>query len=103
MKNIISRTQDNGYKAAEVQGMIGRFEKAAALLFPGCTVNHFYYGDRIDMASISLGNHHYAHFNVTANRVSLCGWTCSFDEYEKFGSMTHNDELYPGRLLEIAG
>lgn len=42
MKNIKSETKSNGYKAEGIQSMIGKFEKAAAQLFPGCTVRHFY-------------------------------------------------------------
>lgn len=100
--SIKTETKTNGYEAAEVQSMIGKFEKAAARLFPGCTVRHFYYGDHLDMADVVLGAGHYAHFNLTAKRVSLGGYTCSSEELEKFGSMTHNDELYPGKLFEIA-
>ena len=102
MKEITIETKSNGYKAEGIQAMIGKFEEAAAQLFPGCTVRHFYYGDYLDMADVVLGSGRYAHFNVTAKRVSLCGYTCSSEELEKFGSMTHNDELYQGRLLEIA-
>lgn len=82
--------------------MIGKFEKAAAKLFPGCTIHHFYYGDRLDMVDVVLEPRQYAHFNVTAERVILCGYTCSSENLEKFTSMTYNDELYNGKLLEIA-
>ena len=85
MKNIKSETKSNGYKAEGIQSMIGKFEKAAAQLFPGCTVRHFYYGDSLDMADVVLEPGRYAHFNVTAKRVSLCGYTCSSEELEKFG------------------
>lgn len=102
MKNITVKTKSNGYKAEGIQNMIGKFEKAAAQLFPGCTVRHFYYGDSLDMADVVLEPGRYAHFNVTAKRVSLCGYTCSSEDLEKFGNMTHNDELYNGKLLEIA-
>lgn len=102
MKNIAVEIKSNGYKAEGIQSMIEKFEMAAAQLFPGCIVRHFYYGNALDMADVVLEAGHYAHFNVTAKRVSLCGYTCSTEELEKFGSMTHNDELYNGKLLEIA-
>ena len=102
MKSITVETKSNGYKAEAIQTMIRKFEKAAAFLFPGCTVRHFYYGDTLDMADVVLGPGRYAHFNITAKRVSLCGYTCSTEDLEKFGSMTHKDELYNGKLLEIA-
>ncbi len=94
-------TQTNGYKAEGIQDMIDKFNKAAAQLFPDCTVQHFYYGDNLSMAGVVLGPDRYANFNVAANRVSLGGYTCSEDDLEKLGYMTHNDELYNGKLLEI--
>lgn len=95
--------KSNGYEAAEVQGMISKFNKAAAVLFPDCVVSHFYYGDRLDMVCLIAAAHgHYGHFDITKDRVRFTGHECSTDEYEKFASLTHNDELYKGRLLEIA-
>ena len=93
----------NGYEAAEVQGTIETFNKAAAVLFPDCVVRHFYYGDRLDMVSVIAAPHgHYGHFDISKDRVSFTGHECSGDEYMKFASLTLNDELYEGRLLEIA-
>ncbi len=71
-------------------------------MFPDGTMNHFYYGDHLDMADILLEPGRYAHFNVSANRVSLCGYTCSDDDLKKFESLTYRDECYNGKLLEIA-
>lgn len=102
MNKITVETQSNGYKAEGIQSMIRKFEQAAAYLFPGCTVRHFYYGDSLDMADVVLEPGRYAHFNVTAKRVSLSGYTCSSGDLEMFGSMTYNDELYDGKLQEIA-
>ncbi len=101
MKSITVETKSNGYKAEAIQTMIRKFEKAAAFLFPGCTVRHFYYGDTLDMADVVLGPGRYAHFNITAKRVSLCGYECSSTELEQFGGMTHNDECYKGDLLDL--
>lgn len=86
MKNITIETKSNGYKAEEIQNMIGKFEKAAEQLFPGCTVRNFYYGDSLDMADMVLKPGRYAHFSITARRVRLCGYTCSSEELEKFSS-----------------
>lgn len=105
MKQIKIETKSNGYKAEAIQTMIRKFEKAAAFLFPGCTVRHFYYGDTCDMVDVVdvvLRPGRYAHFNITAKRVSLCGYKCSSTELEQFGQLTHNDERYRGKLLEIA-
>jgi hypothetical protein len=100
MIKIESKT--NGYNAESLQPMIAVFEKATEKTFPECTVKHFYYGDYLDMADIVLGPGKYAHFNIASKRVSLTGYTCSSEELAKFESMTYNDELYDGRLLQIA-
>lgn len=93
----------NGYEAAGLQTMIAIFNKAAEKLFPECEVRHFYYGDYVDMLTVWLAPHgHYGHFNISGDRVSFSGHECSEDEYQKFASMTHNDDLFNGRLLEIA-
>jgi hypothetical protein len=103
MNNIKIETKTNGYKAEGLQEMISRFEKVAADLFPGCTVSHFYYGDHLDMADIGIGNGNYAHFNITAKRVSMNGLTGMAEDVRKWESMTYNDELYDGKLIELAG
>lgn len=101
--SITIETKTNGYAAELVQGMIRKFEKVAERLFHSCTVKHFYYGDALDMADIVLSPGKYAHFNISSNRVSLTGYTCSSEELLKFESMTYRDELYNGKLLELAG
>lgn len=101
MNEIKIEIKDNGYKAEAIQIVIRKFNKAAAFLFPGCTVRHFYYGDTLDMADVVLGPGRYAHFNITAKRVSLCGYECSSTELEQFGGMTLNDECFKGDLLEL--
>lgn len=104
--SIRIETKTNGYKAEGLQEMIAKFEKVAGLLFPDCTVRHFYYGDHLDFADIILGTgdhgNHYGSFNITAHRVSFNSHTCSEDEYKRFTMMTHRDELFDGKLLELA-
>lgn len=103
MKGITIETKTNGYKAPTIQHMIARFEKVAAALFPGSTVRHFYYGDHLDMADVLLSTGDYGYFNITANRVSFNSHTCSTDEiFRKFQSMTYNDELFDGKLIELS-
>lgn len=103
MESIKVETKTNGYKAEKLQKMICRFEKVAADLFPGCTVKHFYYGDDTDMVDIILGEGNYAHFCIYAKRISLCGYTLTTEQFEKCESMTHKDECYNGKLMELAG
>ena len=105
MKDIKVEIKTNGYEAEGIQGMIGVFEKVVADLFPGCLVRHFYYGDHIDMADIILGEPgkaNYAHFNITAKRVSLTGYSLTDEQLKKCESLTHNDECYEGKLFTLA-
>lgn len=98
---ITIETKTNGYTNHEAAEMIDRFNKAAEKLFPNCKVEHFYYGDRLDYADIIIDGG-CAHFSITAKRVGLGGYTCSFETLKLFESMTYRDELYSGKLFEIA-
>ena len=105
MKNIKIETKTNGYTAETLQEMIAKFEKAAGILFPGCIVRHFYYGDHLDMADIVLGEEagsDYGYFNITEKRVSFNSHCGSRENIRKFERMTYNDELFDGKLMEIA-
>ena len=105
MSSIKVETKTNGYKALGIQPMIEKFEKVASIFFPGCLVRHFYYGDHLDMADIVLNDSDdpdYAYFNITANRVSLNSHSCKPENMRKFESMTYQDELYNGKLIELA-
>lgn len=96
------KTQDNGYKAEAIQEMIAIFNTAAQAVFGDCEVEHFYYGDGLSMAAIRLPNGNYGHYNITANRVSLTGYTASCENYTKMTTLTYRDECYRGYLREIA-
>lgn len=106
--SIKIETTTNGYKAEALQGMIARFNKAVKILWPGAigkgvTVQHFYYGDDVDMITIrTVGG--YAHFNLTQKRVALTGLSAADNfEYNLFKEMTYRDGYYKGNLLGIAG
>ena len=97
-------TKTNGYEiGAELKAMIERFESAVAKLFGShaIEIEHFYYGDKLDMLTVRLSNKHYGHFNITAKRVSFNGHTCSFEELDKFEMLTFNDECFNGKLFDI--
>ena len=96
-------TKSNGYKISkELQTMIERFEYCASVLFPNWEIEHFYYGDKLDMVTVrSKELKQYADFNISANRVSFTGHTLSTENYKTFTSLTHNDECFNGRLLEL--
>ena len=102
MASIKIETKTNGYKAEGLQSMIVKFEKVAADLFPGCTVSHFYYGDHLDMVDVIVRPGDCCHFNLRANRVSINGYAGTHEDVKKWEIMTHNDELYDGKLLELA-
>ena len=95
-------TKTNGYAADGIQKMIRLFEEVAESLFPNCTVRHFYYGDYLDMADLVIQPGEYCHFNIRENRVSINGFCGSRENVWKFESMTYNDEIYDGKLLELA-
>ena len=100
---IIKTIKTNGYKAEGIQEMIATFEKAVSNAIGDAVIEHFYYGDKLDMVDVFINSlHYYGSFNLTKNRVSLTGYTCN-DEYMKiFEALTYNDECYNGRLFEIA-
>ena len=96
-------TKTNYYTISEeLETMKKRFEFVCSVLFPDWEMEHFYYGSKVIMTTISgkkIGE--YAQFNITANRVSFNGHTTSLENYKKCESMTHNDECHKGRLLEL--
>lgn len=95
--------EDNGYKASEkLEKMAKVFEKAVEKVFPGSTIEYFLIGDNWLLTKVRLENHHYGNFNVCENRVSFNGRMCSMDERKAFEALTYNDELFCGRLFEIA-
>lgn len=97
-------TKANGYMVGtELEAMIKRFENAVDKLFGShaSEIEHFYYGDKLDMVTVRLVNGNYGDFNLSAKRVSYTGCTCSHAESKTFEMLTYNDELYKGKLLEL--
>lgn len=98
---MTTTTKTNGYTASALQPTISLFERAAEIMFPDCTLEHFYYGDKIDMVDLIISKGRYAHFSISINRVGLGGYTCSSEELAAFEAMTLNDRLYESHLIEI--
>lgn len=96
------KLKTNGYTAQNLQPLKEVFEIAVEKLFPECTLNHFYYGDHIDMVTISLKPGTYAHFSITSKHVGLTGYTCEKEDLSKFESLTYKDPLYKSKLFELA-
>jgi hypothetical protein len=93
--------KDNGYKCEKVQNMITIFNIAVERIFPECEIEHFYYGDALCFTDVILPGGEYGHFNITSNRVSFNGHTCSFLNCKQFERLTYNDELFKGELIKI--
>ena len=96
-------TKTNGYTIGEeLDTMIKRFEYAASVLFPDWEIEHFYFGSNLDMVKIRNRElKEYADFNITANRVSFNGHTLTPEHHALMASLTHNDECFNGRLLQL--
>ena len=97
-------TKTNGYEIGkELQAMIERFDRAVEKLFGDevKAIEHFYYGDKLDMLTVRLHGKSYGQFNITAKRVSFNGHTCRMDEYKRFEMLTYNDECFNGKLMEV--
>jgi hypothetical protein len=101
--NVNVTVQDNGCTRHAAAAMIAVFDAVAGLLFPGCSVDHFYYGDVLDFADIRLPGFGYGHFSITSARVGLGGYAAMPGAVDTFGSMTQGDSCFPeGHLLQIA-
>lgn len=100
MTNITVKAKTNGYKISD------QLQKAV-----DCWVDYlsasqlkikyfdlFYYGKSLVMATCKLTDNCYGHFNITANRISFCGYECTTDEYMIFTHATLNDECFNGQL-----
>lgn len=97
MKDI--RVKTNGYEITEGHKAI--IKKWENFIFENMDVkfiDHFYYGDKLDMATVKLKDEYYGDFNITENRISFTGHTCTHEEYLIFTKATKNDELYNGIL-----
>lgn len=100
MANII--VQDNGYKLG--RGLLNvcyDWEDLVESTFENIKeIEHFYYGTDLIMTTVRLSDNYYGHFNITENRISFNGHTCTAEQREKFESCTWNDELYDGKLYK---
>ena len=95
-------TKTNGYTIGkELETMVQRFEYAASVLLPEWEMEHFFYGEKLVMTTIRGCGCEYADFNISANRVSFNGHTLTRTHCKLCEGLTHNDECYKGRLLEL--
>ena len=88
---MIITTKANGYKAEGLQKTIEIFNAMAERIIGDCEVEHFYYGDKLDMITIILPNRNYGDFYLAEDQVSFSGHTCTFEEKAKFESLTFDN------------
>lgn len=93
---IIKEVKTNGYEiSAELEHAISVFEEKCKELFGDFTIEHFYYGNRLDMVTVRPAlTDYYGDFNITKNRISFNGHVCSEEDYCKFRKMTFRDECF---------
>ena len=97
MANIFIIT--NGYSITpEHKRVLEAFNLMAEKTMEVKEIEHFYYGSSLIMSSVRLVGGSYGHFNITANRVSFNGHTCSTEEHKLFTELTYRDELFNGKL-----
>lgn len=97
MERIIYKT--NGYDemlSSKMKHVINWFNNAVKVSFiEQYRIEHFYYGDRLDMITVYLANGHYADFNLNENAIHFTGHTCNKEEYDMFSGLTWNDPCFP--------
>ena len=97
MENIVYKT--NGYDrmiSCKMKQVIKWFNHAVRQSFiDHYRIEHFYYGDKLDMITVYLDNGHYGDFNLKETSIHFNGHTCSTEEYEIFSNLTWNDPCYP--------
>jgi hypothetical protein len=96
-RNIVTIT--NGYDAnLKLIENIKGFELATSKIIPEWDIEHFYYGKNLDMVTVKNAvTKEYADFNISANRICLCGCTASTSNFQLLVKLTLNDECYDNR------
>lgn len=89
------KVETNGYEiSTDLQNMISEFNFRVKCLFKDCKIEHFYYGSKLVMTSITFGGCNTADFNISANRVAMVGYATQKTYLDKCKSLTFNDECY---------
>lgn len=94
---VIRDVKTNGFKiSSELQHAIDVFEAKCKELIGDFIIEHFYYGERLDMVTVrpALTDFCYGDFNITRNRISFNGHRCSDEYYQLFRKLTYRDECF---------
>ena len=83
---VVRFTKTNGYKLSEeFNANIEAWETALQETLGNevMIIEHFYYGDTLDMANVKLKDGNYMNYNINAKHVSCTGHTCTFEQLAK--------------------
>lgn len=87
---VVKFIKDNGFKLSEAfKSNIKEWEISLEKLFGKeiMIIEHFYYGDTLDMASVTLKDGCYMQYNITEKCVRCEGHSCTHEQKEKFDSI----------------
>lgn len=76
------RIKTNGYEITKKHKvLIEKWENFIYEYLDVAFIDHFYYGDKLDMALVMLMNGNYGYFSITENCIGFNGYTCEHHEY----------------------
>ena len=87
---IVRFTKTNGYVlSAEFTANIEAWENALRETFGNelMIIEHFYYGDKLDMADVILKDGNYMQYNIGEKHIHCTGHTCTHEQKAKFETL----------------
>ena len=87
---IVRFTKTNGYTLSnEFYANIEEWENNLQRIFGNelMIIEHFYYGDKLDMADVILKDGNYMQYNIGEKRIRCTGHTCTREQKVKFESL----------------
>lgn len=87
---IVRFTKTNGYVLSEeFTANIEAWENALREIFGNelMIIEHFYYGNKLDMANVILKDGNYMQYNIGEKRIHCTGRTCTHEQKTKFETL----------------
>lgn len=87
---IVKFTKTNGYTLSkEFTTNIEEWENTLQNVFRNevMIIEHFYYGDKLDMADVILKDGNYMQYNIGENHIHCTGHECTHEQKVKFESL----------------
>ena len=87
---IVRFTKTNGYTLNnEFSTNIEEWENKLQSIFGNelMIIEHFYYGDKLDMADVILKDGNYMQYNIGEKHIHCTGHTCTHEQKVKFESL----------------